>query len=335
MPDVIDKPDDLFDEFTGRIWSSYPQDAARALGQTLVNHLDHLSKEGGELIPREEYLSLLIRCVGVTHSFLGCSRFSARELLWGKPDLEKPRFLPGASHRKIRFFFQRVLPIILAAFGFFGSLGSVVGILHLFKVLDITQLLDNMTRRWTIGITIGTTVVVIIVLIGVLKWIRFEWANFDGRKVNSEIDEEQATQIYNGFEAYNMALKKCVTRGYPVARVFVLRSDQIKEDDKAVNKRTGKSWWQIMVEEHADFGIDIARICLTPDLEQKHSGRLVDQISVFSGQSGVGKSSIINTLCKHELKIGEIIKRYAENSEGMLSWSRCIPPIWWRVRRNL
>ncbi len=271
MPEMIDKPEELSDQFVSRIWSCYPQKAARIFGGTIVDYIAHLSKEGGELLSRVEYLKLLKRCVRITDSFLGCSRFSSRELLWGKPGLKKPGLLPKSSNRIIKFFFRRVLAII------FGFLGSIVVILQFFKILDITQLPHHITWGWTIF----TAIAVFIVLIGFRKWICYEWADFDSGKVGSEIDNDEAEQIYKSFEAYNEELKKRVSRGYPVARVFVLTREQITEDDEVINKRVGKSWWQIMVEEHARFGIDVARMCLTPGLAQRHAGLFIDQFSVF------------------------------------------------------
>jgi hypothetical protein len=64
-------------------------------------------------------------------------------------------------------------------------------------------------------------------------------------------------------------------------RVFVLDADQIKADKDPVTEEFGYSWWDVMVKEHQELGIQVSRVCLDDRLKAEYP-ELQDQMSFFS-----------------------------------------------------
>ncbi|NGX30908.1 MAG: putative ribosome biogenesis GTPase RsgA [Chlamydiae bacterium] len=91
--------------------------------------------------------------------------------------------------------------------------------------------------------------------------------------------------------------------GHLTPIVLINKTDlaQTKEDDEKL-----KSFANI----YQNLGIDV--LCVSAKTQEgleELKKKMQDKISVFSGQSGVGKSSLINQVTHHDLKTGEIVTR--------------------------
>lgn len=90
--------------------------------------------------------------------------------------------------------------------------------------------------------------------------------------------------------------------------VVVNKIDLLKGDDPLIQNE--REIYQAFIEAYAQAGIPV--ICIsaaTGEGIEALKEIMKDKSSVFSGQSGVGKSSLINAVTEYNLEVGEIVER--------------------------
>jgi len=185
---------------------------------------------------------------------------SARELLEGQYGGLRWPFLTRRVPAFFRFFFRRALPIIAAC----------VGILAVTYQYRFNLALSNLLFQ----------ILAFSAAICVFYWLRYEWK--DNKDVNAKRQAERgrARQIYLRFKHYNELLSQRKNSKFPATRIFVLEGDQIEKDKERVPRGGGKTWWDIMEEEHKKYNVEIALVCLTTDIKSTHPD-LEHQFSLF------------------------------------------------------
>jgi ribosome biogenesis GTPase len=97
-----------------------------------------------------------------------------------------------------------------------------------------------------------------------------------------------------------------------VNKIDLLDSDNKMDHDHIIKE---KELLSIFVKDYTDAGFTIIPIsCETKEGLEQLREVMKDKSSVFSGQSGVGKSSLINTVAGFNLKVSETVERTRKGS---------------------
>jgi len=261
MPSAFDNLKSRFGKLDRDLSEEYQNEPAiRTLVEYFEHYSNHLSRRT-EVASRAGYMDILQASAKYCSCFLGCSRVSARELLRGN--------FPGRLFSPIdyawyfaRFVIMELSPTLVTS----GTIWWFV----LTKVLNHLAL-PPLDGAWTL-----------LVFVVWFKWMCSEYSKYKGTVPRKSVSREDARHITQRFLEYDEKLARRPQSQYPAVRVFLLESDKIKADRKKFRLPDGtvRSWWELMVEEHAKRNIEIALIELTPMLKQTHPA-LAHQFSLF------------------------------------------------------
>lgn len=91
--------------------------------------------------------------------------------------------------------------------------------------------------------------------------------------------------------------------------VVVNKIDLLEKDDDPLIQ-SERELYQAFIEAYAQAGISVIAVSATTgEGIESLKAIMKDKSSVFSGQSGVGKSSLINAVTEYNLEVGEVVER--------------------------
>lgn len=261
MPKQLSQITSRFKNLNRNLSFEYPHEAIEALIKHFENYQSHLSRDG-DVMSRKEYMNLLQGSADLSYIFLGSSRSSARELLWGKYGF--PKWWYSLRERLfiyLKFTILNVIPIIFTC-------ATITYSAHKLFFVDPNTLQQIKGAFYLMMIIIFCL------------WIYFAYQQWRKNIPQEFITQDDARNIYSRFTEYNEKVRDRPNSKFPTLRLFVLDRKEINKDQKKINRKVNKTWWQVLVEHHSNNNIKIGLICLTNELRKEHP-ELLNQFSLF------------------------------------------------------